>query len=89
MESGAGLHVSPHILVAGHATAVLRLAIELHMALRAVFFDFGMPLNQFAGRQNRLDVLRTNRRAQPEPQRQEAARDQPLQCEDGFWNAPP
>lgn len=89
MKTSAGFHVSTHILVALHTPAILRFAIELHMALRAVFFDFGMPLNQLAWRQNGLYVLREDWRTQAETQGQEAARDQPLQCEGGVWNVQP
>lgn len=50
-------HVGPHILVAVHAQARLRLAIELDVTLSAVVFQLDVRLYHFSGRQNGLDPL--------------------------------
>ena len=57
VKACAGTHISADVLVAAHAKPVLRLAVELDMALRAIVFPFHMGLDQLAGCQNRLDSL--------------------------------
>lgn len=50
-------HVRPNILVTIPTQHGLRIAVEPDVALFAVVFQFGMPLNDFARRQNGLDAL--------------------------------
>src|SRR5450830_1111749 len=68
MKPGFRTHISAHFFVAVHAQARLRLARHLDVTLLAFVFQFGVPLNNFSGRQNRLDALRTRQpRQSPAP----------------------
>ena len=51
-------HIHAHRLVAVHAQAVLRLTVELDVALLAIVLILGMPLYQLARRHDGLDTLR-------------------------------
>lgn len=50
-------HVGPHILVAGHAQTILRLAVQFDVALFAVFLDLGMALDDLARRHDGFNAL--------------------------------
>ena len=69
VEAGALTHVAPHVLVAIGAQPVLRIAVELDVALAAVVLDLGVALDHLAGAQHRFDALRPHA-AERERQRQ-------------------
>jgi hypothetical protein len=58
MKAGPGSHVSSYFLVTIGTKTRLCSPVELDVALLAIVFQFGMPLNQLARRQNGFDVLR-------------------------------
>ena len=71
VKTGLTPDIQADILVAGHAQAVLGLAVKLHMTLLALVLDLDMALDYLARRDDRLDALRLG------TQRKEAARHQP------------
>ena len=66
MKACLGSHISAYILVAIGAQSRLRAPVELDVALLAVVFQFGMPLDKLAGCQNGFDALRS-RKPRPDP----------------------
>jgi hypothetical protein len=58
MHARQGAHVGANVFVAVRAQTILGFAVELHMALLAVVFKFGVALNHFARGHDGLDTLR-------------------------------
>lgn len=58
MKAGPGSHVSSYFLVTIGTKTRLCSPVELDVALLAIVFQFGMPLNQLARCQNGFDALR-------------------------------
>ena len=59
MKACLGSHISAYVLVAIGAQSRLRCPVELDVALLAVVFQFGMPLDKLAGCQNGFEALRS------------------------------
>jgi hypothetical protein len=78
MEAFFAPHIRAHRLVTVHAQAVLRPAIELHVALIAIILVLGMPLHQFAWRHDGLNALCLHRRCQCQRQAQSTREPQEL-----------
>lgn len=57
METVFGTNVRADVLVAIHAKPVLRLSVELGMALLALIFQLGVSLDQFPGVDDGFDTL--------------------------------
>lgn len=51
-------HIRPNVLMAIGAQGVLRGTVKLEVAVFAIRFSFGVPLNQLARREHRLNALR-------------------------------
>ena len=58
MKACLGPHVNPYFLVTIGTKTRLCSPVELDVALLAIVFQFGMPLNQLARCQNGFDALR-------------------------------
>ena len=94
VEAGALAQVVAHVLMAAGAQAVLRVAVEAHVALLAVVVPFGVGVAELARRQHRLQALRPHRQCQGQ-QRREARGPGPCApahrgqyaCTANTWNA--
>jgi hypothetical protein len=60
VESGLGTHISPNVLVAIHAQAILRILVKFDVTLLAFFFPLGVTLNQLARSHDGFESLCPN-----------------------------